>query len=148
MGKKVGSKIEHLVEVKILPIDWRATIPVRHRVLWPDRDVEFCHVDGDDEALHFGAYIDGKIVCVASVYIDETHARLRKFATIQRYQKHGIGTKMLDFILATLKTMDITYFWCDARKSAMDFYRKFGLKPEGEEFYKSDVPYYKMSKCL
>lgn len=110
-------------------------------MLWPNKDLEFCYVEGDADALHFGAFIDNEIICVASIYVDGTHARLRKFATIQKYQNNGVGSKVLNFILDTLRKMEITYFWCDARKSTINFYRYFGLKPEGLEFYKSDIPY-------
>ncbi|GAK86209.1 hypothetical protein JCM19238_3799 [Vibrio ponticus] len=52
---------------------------------------------------------------------------------------------MIEYILSHLAQRDIEYFWCDARASALGFYRKFGLMQEGEEFYKSEVAYYKMS---
>jgi len=42
----------------------------------------------------------------------------------------------------------IRYFWCDARESAIGFYRRFGLQADGERFYKSEVPYFKMSKSV
>lgn len=106
--------------------------------------MEFCYIKGDDKALHFGAFVDKKLVCVASIYIDKKEARLRKFATLKKYQGKGVGTKVLNFILHTLKDKDINYFWCDARKSAITFYENFGLKQQGDQFYKTDVPYCKM----
>ena len=57
----------------------------------------------------------------------------------------GIGSQLLSFILATVEERGITYFWCDARESAINFYKKFGLKSEGLKFYKSEVAYYKMA---
>jgi len=101
-------------------------------------------VSGDEDALHFGATLDSKLVCVASIYLQGEQARLRKFATLQDYQNKGIGSEVLSFILATLKEKGITYFWCDARESALGFYEQFGLKAEGPVFYKADVSYYKM----
>lgn len=121
---------------------------VRHKVLWPNNDLKFCHVEGDSDALHFGAYFNSKIICVASIFIDGKHARLRKFATLEKYQNNGIGTKVLNFILDNLTKMGITYFWCDTRKMTMSYYEKFGLKAEGKEFYKSNIPYFKMYKYL
>ena len=87
-------------------------------------------------------------MCVASVYQEGELARLRKFATLEKYQNKGIGSQVLSFILAAVEERGITYFWCDARESAMSFYKKFGLKPEGLKFYKSDVSYYKMSVSI
>jgi len=112
---------------------------VRHKVLWPNKSIEFCQVPGDESAWHFGAFIGELLVCVASVYPSDTSARLRKFATLQEYQGQGIGTIVLSHILEGLGDKGITTFWCDARESALDFYRRFGLKTEGNRFYKSDI---------
>ncbi|HIO93005.1 MAG TPA: GNAT family N-acetyltransferase [Leucothrix mucor] len=136
------------MNIQILLIDWGKTIPIRHQVLWPNQAPEFCHVSGDENAIHFGAYIDKQLVCVASVYLQGEYARLRKFATLKSHQKKGIGSNVLTFILKALEERNITYFWCDARESAVDFYQRFGLEVEGSIFYKSDIPYYKMSKKI
>ncbi|MDW2035930.1 GNAT family N-acetyltransferase, partial [Vibrio sp. 665] len=44
--------------------------------------------------------------------------------------------------------LNAAVFWCDARESALRIYQKFGLQKEGERFYKSDIPYFKMSLDL
>ncbi len=133
--------------MEIKTISWQDAIPVRHRVLWPNKSSDFCHVTGDKEALHFGVYMDKKLVSVASLYIDSTEARLRKFATVESYQGKGIGSALLKHMLLAAKEKGLRYFWCDARESAKAFYQRFGLEVEGDRFYKSGVPYYKMC-CL
>lgn len=120
-------------------------LPIRHLVLWPDKSPSFCEVEGDSSAIHYGAFVDGKLVCVASVYINGHEARLRKFATLHEYQGQGIGSKVIEQVVRELKLASATYFWCDARTSALSFYQKFGLCAEGEEFQKSGVSYFKMS---
>ena len=92
--------------------------------------------------------METKLVCVASIYLQGEQARLRKFATLQNYQNKGIGSEVLRYILASLKERGITYFWCDARESALGFYEQFGLKAEGAGFYKADISYYKMALTL
>jgi ribosomal protein S18 acetylase RimI-like enzyme len=134
--------------MEISAISWEQTIPLRHSVLWPNKPTEFCHIDGDAEALHFGAFIDGILVCVASVYLTLNKARLRKFATDIRYQGQGIGSKMLAHIIESLKSNQVEYFWCDARASALDFYKRFGMFTCSERFYKADVAYNKMEVAL
>lgn len=134
--------------MKIKNLTWQQTIDVRHQVLWPHKDPSFCKVAGDETGLHYGMTNGDEIVSVASVYIDEGKARLRKFATVERFQKQGIGTAMLNHMLAEAKQNGIELFWFDARESALAFYRKFGFEAEGERFYKSEVPYFKMSKRL
>ena len=127
--------------MKIERITLEQALPVRSAVLWPDKPQSFCIVDGDDEGIHFGAIIDGTVVCVASIYIADNRARLRKFATLHAFQGQGIGSAMLTYILAYLKDENIEHLWCDARESAINFYRRFGMETQGERFFKSDVPY-------
>lgn len=132
----------------IKELSWQQTIPIRHQVLWPHKDPSFCKVEGDETGLHFGAEIDGQFVCVASVYPHADNARLRKFATLPKYQKQGVGSAMFEYVLEQSRLNGIKVFWFDARESALAFYRRFGFEAEGERFYKSDVPYFKMSKRL
>jgi len=134
--------------MEIRVISWEQTIPLRQSVLWPDKPAEYCYVEGDDEGLHFGVFIKGVIVCVASVYLTLNRARLRKFATDVNYQHQGIGSKMLTHIIMSLKTREVDYLWCDARETATNFYKRFGMNSCSERFYKADVAYFKMEVAL
>ena len=132
----------------ILEVCWQDTIPIRHQVLWPHKSPDFCKVKGDEEAKHYGAYIEGQLVSVASVYINGGKARLRKFATLSDFQRRGIGSQLISHVIERLKSEQVSYFWCDARSSALDFYMRFGMSPFGDKFYKSDISYFKMSVQL
>ena len=134
--------------MEIRTISWEQTIPLRHCVLWPNEPPEFCQVEGDPEGLHFGAFIDDVLVCVASVFLNQNKARLRKFATDVRYQNQGIGSKVLLHIIESLKESNAEYFWCDARETALGFYMRFDMYKSSERFYKSGVPYFKMEIAL
>ena len=134
--------------MRITEITAEQTLPIRHQVLWPNESVEFCRVADDVDGLHFGVYQQQTLVCVASVFISGEQARLRKFATLPDYQGKGIGSAVIEHILAQLKAKGVSDFWCDARESAGGFYHRFGMAPEGERFYKGDVPYFKMAMRL
>ena len=134
--------------MNIRAIQWEETLPVRHKVLWPNKPASFCKVDGDEIANHYGIYIEEKLVSVASVYIEDNTARLRKFATLVEFQNEGLGTKLITHIINVLKNIGIEYFWCDARKTAIGFYRKFNMLQQGGEFNKSGVLYVKMKVQL
>ncbi len=134
--------------MEIKSITWEQTIPLRHKVLWPNKSPEFCKVEGDEDGVHFGAFINNELICVASVYIKRGKARLRKFATDDYFQKQGIGSKILEFIINYLKGTEVKVFWCDARESALGFYERFGMRPYSERFYKEDEPYFKMKVAL
>lgn len=120
------------------------TLAIRHEVLWPTKDISFCILEGDELARHYGVYIKDELVCVASVFFDKNSSRLRKFATLKKFQNQGIGTKLLEHIIIDLKLLNIDYFWCDAREDAILFYKKFKMKQEGLCFDKSGLSYVKM----
>lgn len=132
----------------IKKIPWQVALPIRHTVLWPDKPVSFCVVEGDESAHHFGVFIKGQLVTVASIYINGTKARLRKFATLPDFQGQGLGRYLIKHIIEILKSKNITLFWCDARKTVISFYQKLGLTQQGEEFDKSGVMYIKMAVYL
>lgn len=134
--------------LNICTIDWQTALPIRHTVLWPNKPESFCKIEGDETALHFGVYIKGLLVCVASIYINDSSARLRKFATLVEYQGQGIGSKLIAHILNQLKLSDIALFWCDARITAAGFYHKLGMEQQGKEFDKSGILYIKMAVKL
>jgi len=134
--------------MEIEKLEWKDTIAIRHQVLWPNEDPMICRVEGDDDALHFGISIETALVCVASLYVENNRARLRKFATLIDFQGKGVGTCMLNYLIDELKRVGVDYLWLDARESAIDFYARFGLNTFGESFYKKDVLYRKMEVNL
>ena len=134
--------------MEIRAITWQDALPLRQEVLWPDKPISFCQVDGDEDAQHYGVYKAGSLVCVASVYKNKNVARLRKFATLDVFQGLGIGSRLIKHIMRELQREGIRLFWCDARKTAAGFYEKLGMEKQGEEFNKSGVLYFKMQILL
>lgn len=121
---------------------------IRHEVLWPEKPVDFCRLEDDKSGIHYGCYIDNKLVSVASVFIHCKRARLRKFATIKKFQGKGIGSYLLKSIITDIKKAGIEIFWCDARVSASDFYKRFSMTQKGDIFLKSDIEYIVMEREL
>jgi len=136
------------VRIQVLPISVEQALPIRHQVLWPNKTLDECRVDDDETGHHFGVFIGQDLVCVASIFIDGKTARLRKFATLEAYQGQGIGSAVLQHIISFLEQHLVEMFWCDARENAMSLYRRFGMQPQGERFYKGDIPYRKMQVTL
>lgn len=125
------------------------TYPLRHQVLWPDKPLEFVKVPEDESGFHFGYFVAGEPVCVISLFINEHKvARFRKFATHPDFQRKGIGRQLLQHVFEKAVKSQANQIWCDARLDAKTFVEQFGMKQEGECFYKGEIPYVKMIRVF
>jgi len=134
--------------MNIISLHWQQTIPIRHQVLWPDHPPHFCYVEGDETARHFGVEKEGTLISVASLFRQENKAQLRKFATLPRYQGQGIGSRLLKHVMTAAQEDSTSYFWCRARITAVPFYGRFGLVPDGQQFERAGVTFIHMGKHL
>ncbi|AYA38545.1 GNAT family N-acetyltransferase [Hymenobacter oligotrophus] len=124
------------------------TYPLRHLVLWPDKPLAYVHVPDDAAGHHFGAYYDGKLVSVVSLFVQGPEARFRKFATHPDWQRQGMGSALLRHLMAEAARLGASELWCDARQEATGFYQKFGFVTEGSTFSKGTVAYVRMRCAL
>ena len=101
---------------------------------------------GDDAADtgHFGAFVDARLVAVASVCreaprteLGETAAtvwRLRGMATADGYRGRGIGERLARRCIAHARGHGATRVWCSARERAVGFYERLGFRVVGEPY--------------
>jgi len=122
------------------------TLQLRQQVLRPNQLPEEQVYPNDDvpDTLHAGAFRDGKLVGLATVFRDappgETNARawrLRGMAVLPEMQHRGIGRALVEFCVAYIRAHDGALLWCNGRTSARTFYESLGLRATGEEF---DLP--------
>lgn len=132
----------------IQPITAEQTYPLRHAVLWPDKPFDSVKIDTDDAGYHYGMFRGSDLVAVISLFVDGPVSRFRKFAVQPDCQRTGIGTQLMRHVMAEARRMGAATLWCDARLDAGDFYRRFGMEPVGEVFYKGPIPYAKFSLTL
>ncbi len=97
--------------------------------------------DQDELTFHLGAFVDKKLVSVASFYFesnknfsDEYQYRLRGMATLPDYQGQGHSSSLLKTAFPVIKQNQCTLLWCNARERAMGYYLKVGFKPTGDFF--------------
>jgi GNAT superfamily N-acetyltransferase len=125
------------------------TYALRHAVLWPDKPLAYVQLSDDEAGLHYGALVSGEVRAVISLFIGpDGVARFRKFATDPAWQGRGLGTALLQHIMAVAQAQGAHALWCDARQNTLAFYQRFGLAPEGGVFYKGDIPYVRLSRSL
>ncbi|WBA40466.1 GNAT family N-acetyltransferase [Hymenobacter canadensis] len=124
------------------------TYLLRHEVLWPDKPLDYVKLDEDTAGYHYGAFFDDQLVGVVSLFVDGDEARFRKFAMLPAYQRQGIGSALLHYVVAEARRLGARRLWCDARQDSAAFYTRFYLQPEGTVFYKGDMPYVRMGMEL
>ncbi|WP_437918467.1 GNAT family N-acetyltransferase [Sphingobacterium sp. LRF_L2] len=132
------------IEQVAAPVTWS----IRQQVLYPNGSLRDVMIDGDFEALHFGAYYDNELVGVISLFEEDQIFQFRKFAVLQKYQRQGIGRQLLKHLIATARSWGIKRIWCNARREAVGFYRQFGLEISDEPFYKNGIEYVRMEATV
>lgn len=133
----------------IQPIAAAQTYALRHAVLWPDKPPTYVQLPDDDAGQHFGAFVAGELRAVISLFVTSAgDARFRKFATDPAWQGRGLGTALLRHTMQAAQAQGASALWCDARQNALPFYQRFGLSPEGDVFYKGDIPYLRLRCAL
>jgi GNAT superfamily N-acetyltransferase len=129
--------------VKVVRIEATDTIQIRQMILYPNGSIDECHYKGDDDenTFHLGAFVDSKLVSVASFFYQkhpdlpgENHYRLRGMATLPEFQKQGFSSALLKTAFPIIKQNFCNYLWCHARLSAAGYYEKVGFKRMSESF--------------
>ena len=123
------------------------TLALRHSVLWPDKPIDAVRLPTDADGYHFGAFVDGQLVAVISLFVAGSRAQFRKFATHPDFQGQGIGSLLLKHVIDKAKQLNANLLCCDARLSAVSFYARRGFEPMGDVFYKGPIPY-QQYQCL
>lgn len=105
-------------------------------MLRPNGTLEDCIFQGDkdEQTFHLGAFVDKKLVSVASFYFEKNDRfpdayqyRLRGMATLPEYQGQGLSSALLKTAFPVIKQNQCTLLWCNAREKAMGFYLKVGF---------------------
>ncbi|GAB2705471.1 GNAT family N-acetyltransferase [Mucilaginibacter koreensis] len=125
-------------------ITWR----LRKDVLYPDKPLAAMQIEEDNYGYHFGAFQEGELIAVVSLFKHGDEYQFRKFAVRDNFQGKGIGRQVLDHIATFAKIVGGKRLWCNARLSAVGFYQKQGFETEGAEFIRKGINYIIMSKAL
>jgi GNAT superfamily N-acetyltransferase len=140
---------DKMLDISIQLIEPAHTYALRHAVLWPDKPLAYVQLSEDAVGQHYGAFVAGALVAVISLFVGaDGVARFRKFATDPAWQGRRIGTALLRHVIEVARAQGASALWCDARQNTLPFYQHFGLAPEGEVFYKGEIPYVRLSMPL
>ncbi len=146
-------------KIEVRPISAEDTIEIRWAILRPGFPRETAVFLGDDApgTRHLGVFMDNRLVGVAS--LDEAALpyetvsfllhQLRGMATLPEVRGTGCGRALLEGCHETAKRAGSTLLWCNARRTAVDFYRHHGWEVCSEEFDIPTVgPHFRMRRAV
>lgn len=93
----------------IQPITASQTYTLRHRLLWPDKPIEYVKVENDGEGYHSGVFHQNEIIAIISLFLRNAGiitARFRKFAVKPNFQHRGTGTGLLNHVMGEAARRD------------------------------------------
>lgn len=115
---------------------------LRHAVLWPHLSKpEECVLAEDSllSSFHMGCFAGEDLVGIATLVSQPWNSlpggpqmRLRAMATRPDLQGHNVGSVLMKSILDELYREKIRWVWCDARVTAIGFYRRVGWAVDSE----------------
>ncbi len=117
------------------------TWKLRQKELYPDLPIDAIKLPEDDLGTHLGLFYQNKLATVVSLFEKEDRLQFRKLATDSKYQRLGLGTKMINYVINYAKEKQLQKVWCNARVSATLFYKKLGFTETGELFSKGGIDY-------
>ena len=124
-------------------IETEDTYRLRSAVLRPNRPLETCFFSGDDESstVHFGAFQNDRLIGIASLYNvpcgamgDRSGLQIRGMAVEPEVRGLGFGRCLVNRCIQHSRRGATNLVWCNARSTAVEFYRELGFKTVGNEF--------------
>jgi ribosomal protein S18 acetylase RimI-like enzyme len=132
--------------IEIKEIHAEDTYEIRHKVMWPDKNIDFVKLEEDKMGHHFGLFDNDVLVSIVSVFYAKEEAQFRKFATLVAYQRRGHGSKLLNNVFQIIENQGFEKIWCDARVEKKGFYEKLGMVAVGSVFMKNGIEYIVMER--
>ena len=146
-------------KIEVRPITAEDTIEIRWAILRPAYPRETAVFPGDDAPTtrHLGVFMDDRLVGVASLYeaalpcetVSFLPQQLRGMATLPEVRGFGCGRALLEGCVEAAKRAGSNLLWCNARRAAVEFYRRHGWEVCSEEFDIPTVgPHFRMRRAV
>lgn len=121
---------------------------IRHEVMYPELPFDSIKLIEDADAVHLGLFDDGRLTSAVSLFEDGNSVQFRKFATLDKYQGKGYGSRLLSHVIEHSRLQKADRLWCNARVKASGFYRKFNFSETDIRFNKDGYEFVVMELKL
>ena len=98
----------------------------------------------DEEAIHFLAYQDEKVIGCARAFVIENHMQLGRMAVLKEYRNKGIGSFLIEKAITTAKLNQLSKISISAQCHAINFYKKFGFEVTSEIYLDAGISHQDM----
>lgn len=116
--------------------------------MWPNKPLNYVKLLKDNEGKHYGLFLNGRLISVISLFINDKEAQFRKFATVKKHQGKGYGSLLLHEIMKIAVEKSLNRIWCNARQNKTDFYIKFGMTITDKTYVKGGIDFVVMERTL
>mgnify|MGYP001827159409 CR=1 FL=1 len=137
------------MDVHVLPVDWmthkEALQAIRGAVFIEEQGVpKEIEWDGEDDVSHHFMAINeaGQRVGGGRLL---PHGRIGRMAVLPEYRGQGIGRQIRDAAVARASELGFRRVTLHAQLAVVDFYRKAGFLPEGNEFSEAGIQHQAMA---
>ena len=121
-------------------------------MLRPSQPLDTCIFPYDNISIHLGLSVNRKLISIISFskqdlegYSEKNCWQFRGMATLTKYSRLGYGKKILKAAIKIVKDKNADIFWCNARESALNFYKNLNFKIISKRFLVPiSGPHYKM----
>ena len=141
----------HFKEIQYNSSDYQAELLLRDKMLRQPLNMSLFDEDLSRDAndIHIAAFFENKLIgCALLSPLSDTEVKMRQVAIETNYQSKKIGSKMMAYCEKLLQNKGYRKIALNARKNALNFYKKNNYQVLGDEFVEVGIPHYKMQKLL
>lgn len=135
---------EIIVKVAQTPESMEAILEVRRKVFVLEQNVseEEEYDEYELSSTHLFASVNNQIVGTCRYRSTLLGIKLERFAVLQDFRSMHVGSALLSYALEKLDNRVNIYL--HAQIQVVDFYKKFGFTPEGDQFTEANIQHFKM----
>jgi len=106
--------------------------------------------DGEDaQAVHaLASAANNLAIGTARLLLQATLAHIGRMAVLPEWRGQGVGSALLDLMLAAAQARGANLVFLNAQTSAVGFYVRAGFVAEGAEFLDAGIPHLRMTRRL
>jgi len=116
----------------------RRKVFIEEQKVDPEIEYEF-----EEEGNYYLLYLDGNPVATARWRQTHKGIKLERFAMLKPYRNKGLGAILLKEVLVdVLKPGQLVYL--HAQLKAVNYYKRAGFEPVGNNFFEADIEHIRM----